>query len=159
MKNIFKKLNIKPSIKHSSNSNEGQENSLNIRYNYTLCGYYQRYNLNEKFLGESTSFHIPFYGTMKEAQEQAWNELRKSVAFEVARGANFQAIKDSVNLNVKAQFSKDTEKIPCWVPSHRDIVKYLESPKTRREFIREKYDRASKIVSAAWKRCLPQKGM
>lgn len=154
MKNIFRFKS-----KHSAKPSEDPKNSLNNRYNYTLYSYYRRYSLNDKPLGEGTSFHIPFYGTLEEAKEQAWNELRKSVAFELSRGASFQEIKDSVELKVKPQFTEEFKNVPYWVPSHRDIVKYLESAKTRRELIREKYDKASKIFSAACKKALPQKGM
>lgn len=154
MKNIFR-LKTKSSVKPC----EDPKNSLNNKYNYTLYSYYRRYSLDDKPLGEGTSFHIPFYGTLEEAKEQAWNELRKSVAFELSRGASFQEIKDSVELKVKPQFTEEFKNVPYWVPSHRDIVKYLESAKTRWEIIREKYDRSSKIISAAWKRHLTQKGM
>lgn len=154
MKNIFRLKS-----KHSVKPSEDPKNSLNNRYNYTLYSYYRRYSLNDKPLGEGTSFHIPFYGTLEEAKEQAWNELRKSVAFEVSRGASLQGIKDSVELKVKPQFTEEFKNVPYWVPSHRDIVKYLESAKTRRELIWEKYDKASKFLSAACKKAHPQKGM
>ena len=154
MKNIFR-LKTKSSVKPS----EDPKNSLNNKYNYTLYSYYRRHSLNDNPLGEGTSFHIPFYGTLEGAKEQAWSELRKSVAFEVSRGASFQEIKDSVELKVKPQFTEEFKNVPYWVPSHRDIVKYLESAKTRREIIREKYDKSSKVIRAAWKKLLPQKGM
>lgn len=154
MKSIFRLKS-----KHSAKPSEDPKNSLNNKYNYTLYSYYRRYSPDDKPLGEGTSFHIPFYGTLEEAKEQAWSELRKSVAFELSRGASFQEIKDSVELKVKSQFTEEFKNVPYWVPSHRDIVKYLESAKTRRELIREKYDKASKIFSAACKKALPQKGM